>query len=502
MTSFQGNYIPKNTRLAGTAKIVNELKLSALIRHPHAISNESIRKNTKEETWDIYSSKYWPGDGVFEHLVFAIKYEIWDLLVFKNIFEAININELENFIQLTPVGSYSRKIWFLYEWLTEKKLSLRDVPMCNMIDLLDEEKYFTLKGEASKRHRINNNLIGTNGFNAIIEKNKELTEFLAHDYKHSVDGIIKKTSHRLIARAASFLLLADTKATFEIEGELAPKNRLERWGKAILQSGKHPLSKEELIRLHGILLKDDRFTKIGIREDEVFIGDRTEDGDPLPEFIGAKATDLQSIMVSWFDLEKKLKDSDLHPLLQATIMAFAFIYIHPLQDGNGRLHRYLIHHILADRDFSPKGIIFPISAVIANRIEDYRNVLVSHSGPLMDYINWETDDKKNVKILNETNDLYRFLNCTSASEFLFSCLAETIDTTLPKELRHLQNYDRAANDLAQFIELPDNQISLLINLITSNEGKLSKGKRKKYFIDLTDEDVEGIEEIVGEAFQE
>ncbi|HIP51694.1 MAG TPA: hypothetical protein EYG94_06355 [Campylobacterales bacterium] len=31
------------------------------------------------------------------------------------------------------------------------------------------------------------------------------------------------------------------------------------------------------------------------------------------------------------------------------MIAFSFVYIHPLEDGNGRIHRYLIHHVLAER---------------------------------------------------------------------------------------------------------------------------------------------------------
>jgi hypothetical protein len=32
------------------------------------------------------------------------------------------------------------------------------------------------------------------------------------------------------------MLLTDSRASFEIEGELPPRNRLERWGRAVLQA--------------------------------------------------------------------------------------------------------------------------------------------------------------------------------------------------------------------------------------------------------------------------
>jgi hypothetical protein len=37
------------------------------------------------------------------------------------------------------------------------------------------------------------------------------------------------------------------------------------------------------------LIEDGRFTKIGLRPDGVFLGERDHLGEPLPEFIGANA---------------------------------------------------------------------------------------------------------------------------------------------------------------------------------------------------------------------
>ncbi len=59
----------------------------------------------------------------------------------------------------------------------------------------------------------------------------------------------------------------------------------------------------------------------------------------------------------------------------ATILAFGFVFIHPFEDGNGRIHRYLFHHVLAEKGFVPKGLIFPVSAVILARIEEYRKTI-------------------------------------------------------------------------------------------------------------------------------
>jgi Fic family protein len=72
--------------------------------------------------------------------------------------------------------------------------------------------------------------------------------------------------------------------------------------------------------------------------------------------------------------------------LAAALISFGFVFIHPFVDGNGRLHRYLIHHVLAKKNFSEQGIIFPVSAAMLNQINDYRICLESFSKPLLEFI--------------------------------------------------------------------------------------------------------------------
>jgi Fic family protein len=501
MPIFQDLYIPKGTRLAGLSYILNELNVSAPMKSYHAISEKIVKNNTQtEKEWTIYSSTYWPGEALFSHLTFSLKYETLNLLALKRIFEKIKPEELEPYIVESPSSIYSRKIWFLYEWLTQKILNLENLKGITYSKLLDEDDYFTIKGQNHPRQRINNNMIAVKNFGFIVLKTKKIKKFVEENLKEKTNTIINTTDKRLISRAASFLLLADTKATYEIEGERAPQNRLERWAKVILEAGKNPLSLEEIERLHKILLKDDRFIKNGLRDTEVFLGDRDYDQKPRPEFIGAREKDLPELMHTWLDLNEQLKNSQLDPIIQATIIAFSFIYIHPLQDGNGRLHRYLFHHVLADRDFTPKGIIFPVSSVILDWISEYKETLTSVSSPLIEYIEWESDDKLNVKILNETRELYQYFDFTKNSEFFYEVVKHTIEVDLPKQLDQLKMYDDAHRKLIDYIEMPENQLSLLITVIRDNQFKLSNAKKNKFFNALSDKEIADIEAIIKEAY--
>ena len=44
------------------------------------------------------------------------------------------------------------------------------------------------------------------------------------------------------------------------------------------------------------------------------------------------------------------------PVVAAAVVAFGFVYTDPFEDGNGRLHRWLIHHMLAKAGFNPPGV--------------------------------------------------------------------------------------------------------------------------------------------------
>ena len=67
--------------------------------------------------------------------------------------------------------------------------------------------------------------------------------------------------------------------------------------------------------------------------------------------------------------------------------------------------------------FAPPGMIFPVSSVMLDRIDDYRTTLQAHSSPLMAFIDWRPTPDRNVAVLNDTGDLYRYFDCTGAAAF-------------------------------------------------------------------------------------
>ena len=182
------------------------------------------------------------------------------------------------------------------------------------------------------------------------------------------------------------------------------------------------------------------------------------------------------------------------------IIAFGFVFIHPFEDGNGRIHRYLFHHVLAEKGFVPKGLIFPVSAVILDRIDEYRKTLEHFSKPRLDLIEWRPTEKNNVEVLNDTIDLYRYFDATKQAEFFFECVEETVSQTLPEEVEYLRKYDLLNEFIKNYIDMPDNLVDLLIRFLSQNDGKLSKRGRAKEFEKLTEREIQAIEAKYAEVF--
>lgn len=499
---FQYEQIPTGTQLAGWTALVKTYGVDVPVRHFSCVSAKHVGGNKRTEgNWEMFDKRYKPDDSLEGHLNFGMRHEVIDLLVMKRVYDALPREDVTNFILSTPTGATARRVWFFYEFLTGRKLEIKDSETVTAVDALESDKYFTVKGKLSQRHRVRNNLLGLKEFCPIIRKTDKLAEFISLNLDAKAKDIIGKIGAHVITRAARFMLLADSKASFEIEGERPPKNKLERWGRAVLEAGKRPLNQTEIYRLHRLLIGDDRFTEIGYRSEGVFLGERDQNHDPIPEFIGARHEEVPDLMFGLNESNNLLRNSTLDPVLQAAAIAFGFVYIHPLADGNGRLHRCLIHHVLAERKFTPPGMVFPVSSVMADRIDDYRKTLQEQSLPLMDYIDWHTLPSRNVEVTNETADLYRYFDCTDNAEFLYECVRRTVEKDLPQEIEYLKCHDEVMSLISELVEMPDYLAQDLIMFIRQNDGKLPKRRREKEFERLTNKEVNYIEEIVNTTFE-
>lgn len=497
VTVFHGRKTPEEGSLVGYALIINiiEKKSKENIPLPYQlaiVTDKHQRYNTRE--WQVFTIRHKPNDDLISHLIFALKYEPIDLYILKSLFEYTEKEIVLNMIKNEPTGQYTRKVWFLYEWLIDIKLDVPDLKAGTYIEIVNPKFQYTGPVRNSTRHRVKNNLPGTREFCPMIRRTKKIEEYLNKDLSGKIEIGLGKQDRELVRRAAAFLLLKDSKASFAIEGEYPPNLRARNWGKTIGQAGKNQLSIEEIERLQNIVIGSKKLYKMGLREDEGFIGEHDRESFyPIPDHISSKAKDLPLLMKGLIETNNLLQETNYDPVLAATTIAFGFVFIHPLSDGNGRIHRYIIHHILSEFGYTKREMIFPISAAILNQISDYQIILEAYSYPRLELIEWKETADHNIQILNNTIDLYRYYDLTLQSEFLFECVEETIEKIIPEEIAYLKKYDQMNQYINNYVSLPDNKVDLLIKFLNQTDGKLSKRKREKNFEELTEEEIKNIE---------
>jgi len=506
---FNGITIPVDGYISGYTAIIYKLKLPVPFPKPIIVVNTKT-KRSQTETFLILPNSYLVEDhlqlseieALYRHLVFALKYEGVNLLVFSALVKHYPESVLAQLVTIEPTGQYSRRIWFLVEWLLGRELTgVLSLTKKSYIDLIDTKLQYAINGTKSSRHLVNNNLPGTINFCPLIKKTPTLEKYLEANLSAKKNEYLKGIRKTVLQRASAFLLLKDSKASFTIEGESPRSKRAARWGQAIGQAGLKLLSRTEFERLQQIVIENPRFTEMGYRKQGGFVGEHDRNtGEPIPDHISAKQEDLNQLMEGLIETNQLLLKSDFDGVLAATLIAFGFVFIHPFEDGNGRIHRYLIHHVLAKKQFSQQGMIFPVSASILDHIEDYREALEEYSTPLLDFIEWKETKRHNVEVLNETIDFYRYFDATKQAEFLYESVQDTIEHIIPDEVDYLLKYEEFKIYIDDTFEMPDKKVALLVRFLEQNNGVLSKRAKEKEFPLLEENEIKEIEKTYTSIF--
>ena len=106
-----------------------------------------------------------------------------------------------------------------------------------------------------------------------------------------------------------------------------------------------------------------------------------------------------------------------------------------------------------------------------------------------------------MEVLNDTGDFYRYFDATPHAEFLYACVAKTIEEDLPNETDYLRRYDNFRAGIEAMIDMPDQTIDLLFRMLRQNGGKLSQRAQQYEFAQLILDEVRQAEEIYAQAFE-
>jgi hypothetical protein len=457
-----------------------------------------------------------PGENVFTQLEFALRKEGVHLELLRKVLVKIAPEEVASYVRSKPTGRYSRITWWLFETFANCWLDLPDVQTGNYVDLLDADIYITGPVWKAKRQRINVNLMGTVDFSPMVRIDG-LGAWNETEMQKRCEDIVGDYPPGIFERAVRYLYAKESKSSHEIERETPDQKRAEKFI-GLLQQAWHRdfLNKPAMIELQQAIVEP-RYANRGWRSEltdpgdrQVYVGETLGPGLERVHYAAPKPEDLDElmsgfIMMAWQMIEGPLgyrTGSPIPTLVAAAVVSFAFDFLHPFLDGNGRIHRFLLHHVLARRNFGPQGIILPVSAVILNRPREYDQALESFSKPLMELVEYTLDERLRMTVTNDTVDFYRYIDCTELTRITIDFIRETIETELPSELRYLTKYDEIRSRMRDIVEIPDRHVDLFIKLVRQNNGTLSMKKRKlPEFELLTDTEISSMERIISEILE-
>ena len=255
------------------------------------------------------------------------------------------------------------------------------------------------------------------------------------------------------------------------------------------------MTEEWLVQLQNVIVRDAYSQEVSYRTKQNWL----EDGSGHIPFIPAPIEDLPRAMRGW---EAFVNDTErcTDVLVKAACAAFGFVYLHPFLDGNGRLHRFLIQHVLARSALMRPETLIPVSAVIEQNIPDYHAVLTAFSRPVTALWNYRRSDTDPIILRAPGSRSYRFFEADREVAFLYAMIKEAVQKEIPRELAWLQGYDLAFSRLNNELDLPQKDLSALIRMIQTNKGVLSLNRRKQYS-HLPDSVLNRIEEVVRGAFE-
>jgi hypothetical protein len=478
-----------------------DIVLAQPLRVESTIGTTRVSRESSGHTQNQYPPSYRPADDFSGHFEFGLKYEEIHLEFFARLFAKTGPDPVEAWCRREPFGQYARRTGFLYEWLTGQSLDVPDVTNGGYVDALSAQDYLT-RSEAPRvrRWRVKNNLPGTPGFCPLVRRTTAVKEALQFDLGAALKELDRTFGADILMRTASWLTFKESRASFLIEKEADQADRIQRFAHVIAQHCGHieaPLSNDSLRSLQAGILGRDAIG-LGLRRSPVFVGQATMRED-IVHYIAPHFEELAPLLEGLNEFEIATRGAE--SVARAAVLAFGFVYIHPMRDGNGRIHRFLINDTLIRDKAVPDGVILPVSATITSSIDfraGYDRTLEVFSRPFMrryaaayrfgELVTYEDGTHSNF-IFDEYKDAgfaWRYPDLTEHVLYTARVVEHTIRTEMADEARVLMIFQRAQEQLKEVLEMPDQDANRIIRSIKEN-GWVVSGKLKKGYPLLEDE---------------
>jgi hypothetical protein len=463
---------------------------------------------------EVYPPQFRPEPSIPGHLTFALKYEIVHLEFLSRLFNEIAPDILEAWIRGEPTGIFARRVGFLYEWLTGKRLDVPDAGG-NYINALPDDEYLTAARPVNQpRWRVRDNMPGSPGFCPIVYRSPQVAALEDYDCAKALNELELEYGADLLMRSAVWLTIKESRASFAIEHEEKQVDRIKRFAGAMSErcgKGNDPLDVKELTDLQTAILG--RAMRYGLRKSPVFVG-HTSDYAEIVDYVAPHWEHTAALL---HGLQAFLsRTQQRSSILRATVASFGFVYIHPMADGNGRISRFLVNDVLRRDGAVPEPFILPISATITNTTKTktgYGHTLEAVSKPLMatyknrykfgQEVTYEDGVVSNFHFdaYDEALHVWKYPDLTPHAQYMGEIIQMTIQDEIDKQAMYLRNLDRAREGVKNWLEGPNTDIDRIIRSVSQDGAWKVSNKLANEFPALAEAEIaESVVKAVREAF--
>lgn len=195
--------------------------------------------------------------------------------------------------------------------------------------------------------RVDDNLPGIRDFCPMVVKNEAVIRAAELDVSALFGELTDEFGEDLLMRAAAWMTLRESRASFAIEGETDQATRVQRFADVMARrtgQGEWPLAGVVLAELQREILGErTTLLRFGIRQSPVFVGEVVRYQEVV-HYVAPVAEDVPAMLDGLRVFLERTQGQS--PVMRSAVASFGFVYIHPLADGNGRVHRFLINDVL------------------------------------------------------------------------------------------------------------------------------------------------------------
>jgi hypothetical protein len=438
-----------------------------------------------------------------EQLTFALKREQLNLTVLGALFERQDVlADLQAWLTSRPTSRYARQAGYLAHWLAGVNFDYRPPAGTPRVRLIDSTEYLVGPDTSNPQFAVINNLLGTKEFSPLVRRTPQLEALLAEDLRSKVAQALDAIEPEMLSRAVDYLYLSETRSTYSIEHEVPDNNRAAKFRHLLEVAGAAgPLTEEQLCEWQNLVVTS-LSAEHNFRADQNWLS-RPGRLRNIADFIPPPAPLVRPMMDGVRLLASQGQDGTLDPVVAATCAAFGLVFVHPFFDGNGRLHRFLLHHVLRQSGFTPAGVVLPISARMLKQLDRYSELLKAYSAPRTSLLNYRLDSESATIMVTSTQPLwlYAYFDATELCEFVLQCCKLCVEEDLAAEVQYLRCHDHTVRELESWLDMRQAKLNTLIDLIVQGHGQLSRRKRS-FVEELPDDLLKRIEEVIGRNFAE